>query len=717
MEMNDALPATRPVHDSVWNILRRRHRLALIFGGIAATCCMVGFSMVRPMYQANATLVVDRDHTTRLMSDDGAEHQIDYSFLNTQRDLLLSDDVLSRAIIDAKSGNRPPYLHSPDSNAMLRRRMTVIVSRDSWVIAVSLRDENQLFAHDLLAAVLNSFKRHEIELHQEQSRGELEFLNRQVGTERALLTEARSHEQDFRASHGILSADPDRSPIAVKLGSYSEKNVELVRELNADRAVVDQLGATDAILDPAKRTRALLEIKEIMQDPAVGQHREALSILQDKAVQLSQKYKMKHPRMLEITEQIRAESAQLDQAIGIARHAMENHARAISKEDADMSEQTRQLRNDMTHYRGDLMQMEALSEERSTREKLFSGLLARLRQEEISSQLGAARLLVVDAPHGDSQPVNIHWPLFLLSSAIAAGAGAIIAVFLAEALDHRVADADKARELTNLDILGFIPHVDGILPLGRALDQAKTSSQSHELRLLDEGFQALRVNLRLGEEIDNARVLMVASCSPREGRSMITARLGRSLAASGLRVLVVDCDLRRPTLDRQVGEICLIGLNDWLEGDSRVRPVATSHKGLDLIGSGKAGEPGRLQGRRLRILIDAFRPHYDCILLDTSPLNMSADALVAATVVDHILLTVRGRHTTRDSLSFALHRLGWLRQQVLGIIFNDDHRDMSGLNPMDASMNTFQRRPSLPVSHQPPMPNGIAASDGQPLGI
>jgi polysaccharide biosynthesis transport protein len=680
-------------------------------------CSFIGFSLVRPMYQANATLVVERDHMTKLMNDDDVDRQIDYSFLNTQRDLLLSDDVLSRAIIDSKSDHRPPYGHSTDPAAILRRRLTVVVSRDSWVITVSLKDENQALAHDLLAGVLDSFKKHEIELHQEQSRGELEFLNRQVGTERELLTEARLHEQDFRAGHGILNTDPDRSPIAVKLGSYSEKNVDLARELNADRAVVGQFSATDAILDPAKKTRALLEITEIMQDPAVGQHREALATLQIKAVQLGQKYKMKHPRMLEITEQISAESAQLDLAIGIARHAMENHARAITKEDADMSEQTKQLRADMTHYRGDLMQMEALSEERSTRETLFAGLLARLRQEEIASHIGAVRLLVVDAPHGDSQPVNIHWPLFMLSIAITSGAFAIIAVFLAEAIDRRVADADMASELTNLNILGFIPHVDGLLPLGRALDPQNAFGQPHEHRLLDEGIQALRVNLRLGEEIDNARVLMVASCSPREGRSMITTRLGQSLAASGLRVLIVDCDLRRPTLDRQVGEACEIGLRDWLEGNSRVRPVATSHKGLDIIGSGKPGEPGRLQGRRLRVLIDAFRPHYDCILLDTSPLNMSADALVAATIVDHLLLIVRGRHTTRDSLSFALHRLGWLRQQVLGVVFNDDHRDMSGLNPMDATMNTYQRRPNLPIVRQPPIPRGIAASDGQPLGI
>jgi tyrosine-protein kinase Etk/Wzc len=375
------------------------------------------------------------------------------------------------------------------------------------------------------------------------------------------------------------------------------------------------------------------------------------------------------------------------------------------------------LQVDLTGYRGNLMQMEALSEERSTRERLFANLLTKLRQAEVDNRLIASQLMPIDAPHADNQPVNIHWPLFLMTTAITACIVAILAVFIADVIDRRVADADMVSGLTNLEILGHIPHVAALQPLGNKRDPRNMNGQSVENRLLDECFNALRVNLRLGEEIDSARVLMVASSSTGEGRSMVAARLGHSLAANGLRVLLIDCDLRRPALDHQVGEHCDLGLSEWLNGDARVRPIPTSYPGLDIITGGSPCEPGHLQGRRLRLLIDGLRPNYDCIILDSPPINVSADALVAATVVDNLLLVIRGRHTTREHLGFALHRLGWLRQQLLGIVFNDDHRNLAGLNPSDTAIHATHRGSITSAVRKPAISGVAAARNGHGAGV
>ncbi len=140
---------------------------------------------------------------------------------------------------------------------------------------------------------------------------------------------------------------------------------------------------------------------------------------------------------------------------------------------------------------------------------------------------------------------------------------------------------------------------------------------------------------------------------PGDGRSTIAARLGHSLAASGVHMLLIDGDLRRGTLHRQVGEHAAPGLSEWLHGDERARPIPTACTGLDIMTSGSQGGSGHLQGRRLRQLIDLLRPSYDCIILDSPPIQASADALVEATVADSILLVIRGRHTRREHLAFA----------------------------------------------------------------
>jgi capsular exopolysaccharide synthesis family protein len=676
----------------------RRHRgIAIACAAIAAIISVIGFSLVRPLYQAEATLVVDR--AARSLRDDDGGKQIDYSFLNTQRDLLMSDAVLGSALVATGSLAREPYARSSDPNAILRHRLSMIVSKDSWIITVSLRDESASTARDLLALVLHSYSHHEVDLRQNRTHGELDFLNHQVETERDLLAAARTHEQEFRASHGILTADPDRSPFASQLESYSAKRVELVRELDAARVVIGQMAASDALPDAEKRTRALLEIAEIKQDAAVGKHREELAVLQDRAVQLGQVYKAKHPRMLEINGQIAAGQAQLAQAISIARSALENRERALSKENEDMTGEIKKLQADLTGYRGDLMAMDALSEERSTHERIFSGLLAKLRQAEIDSRVVPSQLMTIDAPHAGKLPVNIHWPLFLLATALMSGIAAIVAAFLADAIDHRVGDAEMAKELTNLEILGRIARIADLQPLGKRQDPRILHHESAANRQLDECFNALRVNLHLGEEIDSARVLMIASSSPGDGRSTIAARLGRTLAANGMRVLLIDGDVRRPALAREFGVQGELGLSEWLNGDARVAAVSTSYSRLDIITGGSPQEPEHLQGRPLRQLIDGLRAEYDCIILDSPPLKDSADALVAATVVDNILLVIRGGHTTREHLAYSLQRLGWLRQKLLGLVYNGDASDVGRPNPVpaDAHAPPMKSIPSAPI--------------------
>jgi len=326
----DPAPSTRSAMDSLWGMIRRRRGRAVLYGSLAAIIALLGFSQVDPLYQAESTLVVDR--AARTPGDDDGNRQIDYSFLNTQRDLLMSDAVLNSALVATGSLTRKPYAQAPDPIAILRHRISMIVSKDSWIITVSLRDESAEKARNLLALVLHSYAHHEIDLRQNRRRAEFAFLGHQVDAERELLTAARAREQDFRANHGILTADSDHSPLASQWESYAAKRVDLLRELDSCRVVIGQMAASDALPDAEARTRSLLEIAEIKQDVAVGRLREGLATLQDKAVQLGQKYKAKHPRMLEVNGQIAAEREQLAQAIGIARSALENRERALARE-------------------------------------------------------------------------------------------------------------------------------------------------------------------------------------------------------------------------------------------------------------------------------------------------------------------------------------------------------------------------------------------------
>lgn len=190
-----------------------------------------------------------------------------------------------------------------------------------------------------------------------------------------------------------------------------------------------------------------------------------------------------------------------------------------------------------------------------------------------------------------------------------------------------------------------------------------------------EAFRSLRTTIRFQAEENAQKALVVTSAGPQEGKSLVSACLASSLAQLGLRVTLVDANLRTPSLHAILNVSQEPGLADFLGGgDGPALQANCGTEGLNVLAAGAIPEnaPELLASQRMADLIADLAAESDHVILDTPPLLTAADAGALARYVDGVLLVVRANQARRDQIQRAKAMLAQIDAHVLGVVFNDD---------------------------------------------
>ncbi len=646
-------------------VLWRRRWLAAAAAAVVAGLVLVALLRQTPLFEAEAALAVDRGRKAVRFDEMRDEGRIEFSLLNTQRDLLLSRQVMADAVVRGGVADQDPFASVADPGQVLESRIRVTTSRDSWVIQVALRDEDGQRAERLLGAVLAAFDAAQNRQQAARSQGALTFLGQQVANARDRLEAARTAEARFRDERGIALADPEDNLYTSMLQRLNEARVGVEKDLAEVTAFVAMgQGATGP---------SLVLVPTVGSDALVIEARKTLLGLADRAVELATKYKGMHPRMREIAAQMEAAQVEVGRAAEIAWSRLVGEQRARGMQRDMLVARAVEIERQLSAYRADLARLEALSQESRSRERLLEQLLTRLAEEEVASRLEAGQVTVVDPPRAGVRPVNIKKSLFAAAALLAGIAAGLGMALLAEALDRRIRGASTAAGLARLPVVGHVPQVPGLEPLG-------AGGNPDQPPVLADAVRVLRSALRVPAEGKPGRVLVLTSSAAGEGKTTLSTRLAISLASAGVRTLLVDADLRRPAVARHLGLAeDAAGLAEALVGGTAT-PIASGHPRLEVLTAGvDRRNPGeRLSGTRMADLLAGWRNEYAAVIIDTSPLGAVADGLAACALADGVLLVVRDRLVTRAALARSLDRLKPLGDRVLGLIVNGEQATDQG---------------------------------------
>ena len=650
-------------------IWRRRRTAGAAMALTAALTLMVTFSMT-PMYEANATLVMERSRKA-VQFEANSDVGLEYSALNTQRDLILSTDILEKAIKNSDLGLNPAYqVRSPTE--VLSKRLVVTTDRYSWVVTLSLKDEDPNRAERALRAVLDIFFEAQVERQRQRGQDALVFLSTQVAETERKLDRARIDQERFQAEKKILTLDPDRNFIAQALAELTVKGQTLNQQFAASEAVVRQLDAAESQA-PKPRMEALLRVEPIANNGLVVEQQRRLFLVEAQRAGLAQKYLEKHPRMLEVNEQVAREQRSVEEAAKLAADAVRSDYQKLRDQRLDQEDRIRTEERNLAAYRSDLVLLQQLMTKTQSLEKLLDQLTTRLREEEVSTRLEAQQVSVVDQPRGGTAPVNMNKSLFVAVALFLGFFAGITAPLAVEVIDRRIRNVEAATEISRMKALAEIPYLAGLGSLGRA-DHGQPSDVVEAFRGLNASLQ-----LALPHQENICQVWMVISSMPGEGKSTVAARWAAGLAAAGKQVLLVDADLRNPGLHRELSEPAERGLVALLAGETDVAPNPTSRENLHFLAAG--GVPNNpaelLHSHCLPEWLSFCRERFDYVIIDSPPLLPVSDALLIGALVDGLVRVVREGVTTRRDLGAVMEKLGSLREKSLGFVYNGTRRGHS----------------------------------------
>jgi len=203
----------------------------------------------------------------------------------------------------------------------------------------------------------------------------------------------------------------------------------------------------------------------------------------------------------------------------------------------------------------------------------------------------------------------------------------------------------------------------------------KLFSHIHPMSAIAESFRALRTNIAYSSIDHPRRVILITSSDPGEGKSTIVSNLGVVMAQAGSRVLIMDCDLRRPVMHKIFEMDQQRGLTNLIAQDLEVGEVVRSTEvdGLFVINSGPIPpNPSELLGsQKMKDLLEKVGGQYDLVLIDTPPLNAVTDASVLASVVDGVIIVIKSGESRIDIARESKAQLEKANARIIGVVLND----------------------------------------------
>ncbi len=652
-----------------------KYRFLIVGAFLAALLIGAGSTlMMTPIYTAQATLQIDREAVRVLNVDDVSPRESTSTgeeFFQTQYGLLKSRSLAERvtdslglassdAFLEAMGGGKLERGDRTAAEFAAARREAVIATvmgnfsvapvRGSRLVGISFDSPDPALAARVTNAYAENFIQANLDRRFESSSYAREFLEEQIAQTKAKLEVTERSLVEYAANQGIINITEPGADGAGQTQSLAGTNLSA---LNASLAAAqaDRIAAEQRWRQA--RASPLMSLPEVLQNPAVQRLTEERARLDAQYQQNDRVYQADWPAQ----RQLRGQIEELDRQIaeigrGILRSIEGQYVVAANNERA-LQAQVDGLKGEVLDLRDRSVQYNILQRELDTSRTQYDALLERYKEVSVSGTVTSNNISIVDraeVPRGPSKP-NLMINL-ILASVLGLGLGALSA-FVLEALDETLATPDDAENKLGLPILGVIPLLGREETPVEALDNLRSP--------FSEAYYSLRTALQFSTPDGVPSSILVTSSRPAEGKSTTAYATALNLARIGKRVLLIDGDLRNPSMHRIVGVENGVGMSNLLSGAATLAQAvqATREPNLSLVSSGPLPpNPAELWGGdRLRDLLIELQREFDNVVIDGPPVLGFADSPLLSAAVGGTVFVLESKGTRRAQARGALRRL------------------------------------------------------------
>jgi succinoglycan biosynthesis transport protein ExoP len=662
--------------------------LAVVVASVAIAAAIT--FTTQKIYTASVTLQIDKE-VSQVVDVQALEprEQTSYDeFFQTQYGLIKSESLASRTVdrlrlVDdaafLKATGFEPAAGTPAAKAALRQRITdyivgnvdVAPIQRSRLVRVTFSSPDRLISAKIANALAENYIGSNLDRRFEASSYARKFLQERIDQTRAKLEQSERQLVQYAREQQIITVPTG--------GGDSESGSS--GEANSQPLAASSLGALNEALTVARAERIRAE-QRWRQSLATGgsgtlnpQDNPNIRDLSLTRAKLESDYQEKletflpdHPEMLKLRARIKELDRQIQAENSTSNSSSEKALRAqydvALRQERSFEAQVNGLKSSVLDARDRGIQYEIFQRDVDTNRTLYEGLLQRYKEIGVAGGLSNNNVSIIDrakAPKFASQPQPRKNMITAVLVGLLVGIGL---AFLIEFMDESIRSPQDVESKLGLPLLGSIPKLDkGIQPMD-ALQDARSS--------FSEAYYSVQTALQFSSEKGMPRSLAILSARPSEGKSTSSLAVARNVARLGGRVLLIDSDLRNPSLHRLLGSENSRGLSNYLSGDSDIQSFVspTAQPNLFFMSSGPIPpDPAQLlASRRLVDLIRDTTSVFDLVLFDAPPVMGLADAPLIASRVEASLLIVEAGRTGRRVVRAALSRLRIANARVLGVL-------------------------------------------------
>ena len=552
------------------------------------------------------------------------------------------------------------------------------------VVDVSYTAYRPPVAQAVANSIVEHYRAQDLDASREQAHRRRVFLEGQLAETDASLADAQLALNAFRSRAQLFSARDKLAAQQAELMSLDTQRSALVAQRDMLGALMTKLDNAPAA-DVSGNLSALMASPELAADAGISNLYRQLSTLhmqRDSLTTGSWSSPPSDPVVRRTDDLITTTNTHLEDAI-------RGHLAGV---DARLSALD-QLRGSTASVIEGLPNLESeevrLLQRVASVQTLADQLRAEFQRARLAEAVEIGRVSIVDRAPLPYQVAGLPRPLqVVLGVILGALLGSALAILL-EVMNTSIRRQQEVEEALNIPSMGVIPRATageithrrgrlGNLFNGRGRPRGALASSAGapaEPSIGGEAYRILRTNLLFSTETQGLRTLVVTSAMPQEGKTVIAANLAMAVAREGMRVLLIDADLRRPSLHRLFGVARSPGLAQALADGTSLDAVTreTSISGLSLLpcGSLPSNPTDLMRGVRVRELLARIGSTYDLVIIDTPPVLPVADASIIAGASDGVLMVVRAGKTSRALTQEACGRLAAVGANLVGTVLND----------------------------------------------
>ena len=712
--MDQAAAEQINIRDYLRVILKRRWAIITVFAVIVVSVTIYVYTAT-PIYKATSRLIIDKENPNvmsiqEVMSVDASGTD----YYQTQYKIIESRNVARAVIKRLNLDKNEEFVPKPRDNflaklkhsvqktaaafkkavvALLRtrevsssqalkehdldyklvsafiNRIKVNPIRNSRLVDVGFETKDPVLAAKITNTLAQAYIEQNLDTKLKAVKGAVRWLNNRIVAEREKVEKAEQALLAYKNRHSIVTdftSDVEKIT-AQKLAHLNTQIVEaesvrVEAETRYNQALA--LKGTPDMLD---------SIPEVLNNDLIQQIKSMEVELYKRISELSKKYGQKHPQMVAIQAELKTLQKRKTYEVKRVVNSLNNEYRVARAREESLKAALAKQRKESLDLNHKAIEYGVLQREVESARQMYQLLINRFKETSLTEDMKTGNIRVLDRAEVPKSPVKPRKQRNILIAVLFGLAGGLGLAFFLEYLDNTIKDPEDIKRYLNIPYLGPVPVIvpndnpgKDIQPEMVVLNSPKSTAS--------EAYRGIRTGILFSSAEFEPQVIMVTSSGPQEGKTITSSNLAITMAQSGNKVVLLDCDLRRPRVNKLFGISRNRGVTNLLveKTDLKLTVFNTSIPNLHVIPSGPIPpNPSEILGsKRMEELIEVLRKNFTRIIIDTPPITAVTDAALLGKLSDGVVLVVRANRTVRDMAKTGLEQLTAVGAKLLGVVLN-----------------------------------------------